>query len=64
VVTAEAQHDEFWRAVLFVHMLTPLLRMDFQALTRSQYVVPQFLKPRQAHFGHRDEWDFETSQQM
>ncbi|MFZ1542016.1 MAG: hypothetical protein WBB51_00450 [Candidatus Microthrix parvicella] len=45
-------------------MLTPLLRMDFQALTRSQYVVPQFLKPRQAHFGHRDEWDFETSQQM
>lgn len=31
---------------------------------QAQYVVPQFLKPRQAHFGHRDEWDFETSQQM
>ena len=45
-------------------MLTPLLRMDFQALANSQYVVPQYLKPCQANFGESAAWDFDTSRRI
>lgn len=45
-------------------MLTPRLRMDFSAFADSQYVVPQFLKPRQASFGPAESWDFEVTEHL